>query len=252
MPKPTETRGFRTSSVKQLSIIRTTLISMTIALLIQGSTRANTGTETLESIHTTVIEFVEQQYSVTDDISIRVGKLDQRLRLSRCSQPLESDWAPGSSNAGRATVAIRCTDARPWKLYVPVRITHQQYVAVTARPMIRGQRISQNDLIIENRSLEQQRGVAIQDPGSVEGHVMKHSIAAGKVLLLRMISAPKLVERGQRVVLTAASPGLNINMKGIALEDGQLGDRIKVRNPVSKRVIHGIVFATGIVQTGTP
>lgn len=252
MPKPTETRGFRTSSVKQLSIIRTTVISMTTAILIQGSTQANTGTETLESIHSTVVEFVERQYSATDDITIRVGKLDQRLRLSRCQLPLESNWAPGSSNSGRATVAIRCSDERPWKLYVPVQISHLQYVAVTARPMARGDRIRQSDLIIEKRSLQQHRGVAIKDPRRVEGHLMKHSVAAGKVLLLRMVSAPKLVERGQRVILTAASPGLNINMKGIAMENGQLGDRIKVRNPVSKRVIHGIVFAAGIVQTGTP
>ena len=202
--------------------------------------------ERTQPIHTA------SQKTANDDITIRVGKLDERLRLSRCGHPLESNWTPGSSNAGRATVAIRCNDTRPWKLYVPVRITHQQYVAVTARPLARGERIRQADLIIEKRSLEQQRGVAIQDPGRVESHVLKYSIAAGKVLLLRMISAPKLVERGQRVILTAASPGLNINMKGIALENGQMGDRIKVRNPVSKRVIHGIVFAAGLVQTATP
>ncbi len=252
MCKPTEIRESMCKPVKQLSIIRTVTIALLAVVLVRAPAQAAVATETLESIETTVVQFIEHQYPDSEDLTIRVGKLDPRLRLTQCRDALDSTWAPGSAVIGQATVAVRCSGARPWKLYVPVRVALLRSVVVTTRTMARGERIRLSDLVLEKRNLGQQRGIVIEDPRQVEGYILKNATSAGRVLLARMLSAPKLVQRGHRVTLTAASPGLNIRMKGIALEDGLMGDTIKVRNPVSKRVLHAIVIAPGKVQTSAP
>ncbi len=205
-----------------------------------------------ERIEAAVVQFVEQQYPANGDLTVRVGRLDRRLRLVRCDNALDSSWSPGSATVGQATVVVRCAGTRPWKLYVPVRVALLQNVAVTTRPMARGERIRAEDLVLEKRTLGQQRGMAIRDPEKIHGYVLKNSVPAGKVLMARMLSAPKLVRRGRTVVLTAISPGLNIRMKGVALEDGLIGDTIKVRNTASKRTLYATVIAPGRVQTRAP
>jgi len=254
MSKATEIRSSKLNSVKRLSIFRTIAIALALvaAVLIRTPVQAAVATETLERIESAVLQFVEQQYPTNGDLTIRVGRLDRRLRLVRCRKALESTWAPGSATVGQATVAVRCEGARPWKLYVPVRVAILQYVAVTTRLMARGERIRASDLVLEKRTLGQQRGTAIRDPEQVQGYVLKNSVPAGKVMMVRMLSAPKLVKRGRIVVLTADSPGLNIRMKGVALEDGLMGETVKVRNTVSKRILYATVIAPDRVQTRAP
>jgi len=252
MYKPTEIREFMHTSVKQLSIFRELGIVLIASFMIHSPLKAAMVVEALDHIESSVLRFVEEQYPRGDDLQVRVGQLDRRLRLSRCSNALETTWAPGSATLGQTTVAVRCQGVRPWKLYVPVKVALQQNVAVTSRPMIRGERIRRGDLIIEKRALGRQRGIAIRNPEQVQGYLIKTNTSAGQVGLARMLSAPKLVERGQRVMLSALRAGWNINMHGIALEDGRRGETIKVRNPVSQRVLEGIVIAPGQVQTRAP
>lgn len=254
MRKPTETREPGPMVARQPSkicFLAAALAGMLMFTVLRPAAAAP-ATESLENITATVSTFVERQYPGSGDLRIKVGRLDPRLRLRRCAHALESTWAPGSARLGQATVAVRCAGARPWKLYVPVRIARQRKVAVTTRPMARGERISNHDLVLESRTLGQQRTAIVLDPRRVQGYTLKYAVAAGKILTARMLDAPKLVRRGHRVVMTAASQGLNIQMKGIALEDGLLGDTIKVRNPASRRVLYATVIATGQVRTGTP
>ncbi len=249
MYKATENRESVPPTVKQLSIFRALGIAMMLSLGIHASVQAALVVEALDNIEASVLNFVKQQYAADEDVDVSVGRLDQRLRLSRCTTALAAAWAPGSAAAGRTTVSIRCNGERPWKLYVPVRVALQQNVAVTTRPMIRGERIGPGDLVLEKRPVGRQQDMVIHNLALVRGYFVNNTLPAGKVVQVRMLSAPLLVRRGHQVILSALSSGLNINMKGIALNNGRLGQTVKVQNPVSKRILEGIVTAAGQVRT---
>ena len=59
---------------------------------------------------------------------------------------------------------------------------------------------------------------------------------------------PLAVKRGQRVDLVALAGGLEVRMTGEAMSDGTPGQRIKVRNLRSKRVVDGIVKSSTTIQ----
>ena len=59
-----------------------------------------------------------------------------------------------------------------------------------------------------------------------------------------------MIARGQRVWLLAESGSLTVRMSGTALETGAPGDRIRVQNNESKKVVQGLVGDDGFIRVG--
>lgn len=80
--------------------------------------------------------------------------------------------------------------------------------------------------------------------GSVEsalGLKVRQPILKGRALTPNQLEADHVVRRGQSVTLVVSSGGLKLNMSGKALIDGAIGQRIRVENSSSGRVVEGIV-----------
>ena len=224
------------------------LLVLGVALQSMNDVRAATGHQPLRDVRDAVSNFVRTQHEHDDSVKITISKLDTRLKLARCTQALEAFWAPGSEPVGNTTVGVRCAGHKAWKLYVPVRISKQVMVVVTARTLTRGHRIGRGDLRVESRDIGELRGDTITDLAMVSGYVVRRATGPDRVLSARMLSAPLLVERGQRVHLLTGIPGLSIRMRGVSLDDGARGDSVRVRNPASNRVVRARVVASGVVQ----
>ena len=204
--------------------------------------------QNLLQLHEAVIAFVRAQHSANADLEVVPDRLDPRLRLSPCERALEAFWAPGSAELGQTTVGVRCDGAKPWKLFLPTRVKLLQTVVVSSRPLARGQRLGKADLALEKRDIGALRGKAIQNPSQVLGYLMSRGVPAGRVLDSALLEAPVLVERGRRVRMAIQTKGIDITMAGTALEDGALGETVRVRNPASRRVVEGVVVGPAQVR----
>lgn len=179
---------------------------------------------------------------------VEVGSLDSRLRLAKCDVPLEAYDSPNGLNGGRGVVGVRCDGSRPWKLYVPVQLALLEPVVVSRRALVRGQTLGADDLAIDEvdtTTLHKAYFTRIED---VVGLRSKRSVAAGATLHAGLLDREQLVRRGSQVEIVAASGGLQVSMRGKALADGGRGDRIRVENLKSGRVITGTVTGHGVIQ----
>jgi flagella basal body P-ring formation protein FlgA len=70
----------------------------------------------------------------------------------------------------------------------------------------------------------------------------------GTALTPRSLKQQKIVQRGEQVILVAQAGSMEVRMNGMAMEDATLGDKIKVKNSSSNRVVEGVVQAPGVVQ----
>jgi len=68
------------------------------------------------------------------------------------------------------------------------------------------------------------------------------------VIKPKSVQAQKLVHRGEHIMLVALAGNMEVRMSGTALSDAVLGQRVRVKNISSKRVVEGIVEAAGIVK----
>jgi flagella basal body P-ring formation protein FlgA len=195
---------------------------------------------------TFLVEHLQRTQGVTPEVED--GHLDPRLQLADCTQPLEAFLPPGGRASGNTTVGVRCPGAQPWTLYVPVRVAVTGPVVVVTRPLARGALIGDADLQVVERDLAQLPFGHLQDPARVAGMQLLRPVSAGTALTPGMLEAPRLIRRGQQVTLLATAGSVEVRMSGTALGDGAEGERVRVRNLNSKRVIEGVVTAAGQIQ----
>ncbi len=214
---------------------------------------ASMAQETLqEQIRTVVVEFVaDQTRQYTASPRIKVGRLSPRLRLRRCDEPLTAFQPPGSRLLGNTTIGVRCSGHSPWTIYVPVQVQLFQPVAVAGRALARGDIIREGDIKMVERDLGALKMGYIVDREQPVGMVVKRRIGVGTLLTPQLLEAPRLVRRGEQVTIIAESGGLEIRATGKALTDGAQGDRIRVRNIRSKKIIEAIVVDPGVVKVRT-
>ncbi len=181
---------------------------------------------------------------------IEAGRLDPRLRLARCTVPLEAFLPPGGREIGSTTVGVRCNGDKRWTLYVPVKVTVFTQVVVAARSLPRGQLLSASDLSLARRDLARLPQGYFRDPAEVAGQQLKRNVTAGQALTPALLKAPRTIRRGERVTLVAGGNGVEVRMPGIALNNAARGETVRVRNVSSKRIVLGVVAGPGLVQVG--
>ncbi len=183
-------------------------------------------------------------------IKLTTSPLDSRLRLARCDQPLTTYDSPNGLKPGRNVVGVRCEGRKPWKLYVRVKVATIGPVVVAAHALARGQQIAATDLRVEDRDTSRLHRAFFTDPQGLVGQRTRRQITAGKLLHPGLVERRQLIRRGGLVKIMVRHGGLRVSMKGKALENGSLGEQVRVRNTASGRDITGEVVAAGVIEVG--
>ena len=181
---------------------------------------------------------------------LEAGRLDERLHLPACPAPLRSRTA--SETATAMSVEIRCeTAATAWKLFVPVSVNVQVPVLVATRGMARGQTVSAADVEVQTRDRATLGTAWLSSVEELQAdaapHVLSRAVAPGSVLSPSQFVSARVVRRGQSVTLVGRSGGFEVRAQGKALSDAGTGERVRVENLSSRRVVEGEVRGDGSV-----
>lgn len=205
--------------------------------------------QSLEAIRSAAASFLKhQRWHSPGKLQIHTGQLDPRLRLHRCSKKLQAFMPPGSRRSGNTSVGIRCTDHKPWKLYVPVSIKLIGRVFASANYLPRGTVIQATDLKRVEYDLARLQQGYFSTADKIIGKVLKQAVPGGGIITPAHLSRPRLVRRGESVIIMAKASGIEIRMKGKALTDGAAGELVRVKNIKSQRIIEGTVEHDGIIR----
>jgi flagella basal body P-ring formation protein FlgA len=90
----------------------------------------------------------------------------------------------------------------------------------------------------------------IDDPGALVGKVARRTLLPEHPIPAIAIDEVDLVTRGSSVQLVFQQAGLLITAYAAPLEDGSVGDVIRVRNIDSGAVVMGVVQRDGTVRVG--
>ena len=174
------------------------------------------------------------------------GRLDPRLRLARCQQPLEAFAVAGDRLSGNTSVGVQCPGG--WRLYVPVKVETLRQVLALKHALERGSTLTPDDLdqvLVDTGRLV--HGY-YTDMAAVTGYALKRSAASGTLLTHALVEEPPVIARGQRVALIAGGTGIAVQAPGEALADARMGERLRVKNLSSGKVLEGIVRGPGSVE----
>ncbi|HZH52849.1 MAG TPA: flagellar basal body P-ring formation chaperone FlgA [Microvirga sp.] len=94
------------------------------------------------------------------------------------------------------------------------------------------------------------RAAVIETPRALIGKVAKRTLLPGEAIPNNAVDDPKVVTRGTPTQVVFQENGLTITAVGTPLQDGSLGEQIRVRNADTGRIILGVVQADGRVRIG--
>jgi flagella basal body P-ring formation protein FlgA len=191
---------------------------------------------------------LQRSASTSGSVEVDVKRLDARLRLQRCDRALEAFLPASGKTSGRVTVGVRCNGGKPWSLYLPARVKRLETVVIAKHELMRGQPLRRSDLTLEQHDVGRLRRGYFVDLQRVIGQIPERNLPRGRVLSPKQLKAPDAIARGSEVSIVASIHGIQARMKGLALDNGALGERIRVKNLSSNKELEARITSAGTVQ----
>ncbi|RRQ24160.1 flagella basal body P-ring formation protein FlgA [Guyparkeria sp. SCN-R1] len=193
--------------------------------------------------------FLDAQGGGSDQLTLRAGRLDPRLRLGVCDQALEiNESRPLNLNRGRQTVKVSCHGNSPWRIYVPVELTRRQQAVVAARPLAAGDVLGIEDLDLATVDANRARRQYYTDPAELVGMMATQPLQSGQLVTAHNLGINAVVERGDIVSIQVGHGGFVVGSTGEAQGRAGVGQRVKVKNTGSGNVIETVVIDSRTVE----
>ena len=189
--------------------------------------------------HTAFTYTLAQAQTRFNNPQVSVTPLDKRLRLQHCEKGLEAFSNRDIATAGNVTVGVRCQEPVAWTVYIPLQIKVMRPMVVIARPVSANHVLTKQDLRIEQHDIGKLR----------QGYMANIAAVVGQQVIQKNHLRPlNIVKRGESIVLVASAGTMEVRMQGTAMSDASLGDRVRVKNLSSERVVEGVVDGPGVVR----
>ncbi len=195
----------------------------------------------IHQITTKIKEWANTQlairYPSAKEISIAVKLPRSVTALPLCLTNFELNTK--SIDVGRTRVGVTC-QTPAWSTRGTVNASVVAQVLVTNMPLKKGHRLVAEDYRVANIELTTPKNPYYLD-GHIVGKKLKRSLRSGELITYKHIDHDYAVHKGDAITLTFTSDTFSLSTSGIALENGVIGDRIKVRNKDSGKVLRGTV-----------
>lgn len=215
------------------------------------SANAQAPIENIGQIQSQVAQFLTDEYTKTQavKVEVKVGNLDNRLRLARCDQNLALSLKDTSNSGGNVNVQVACKGTSGWTILVPALARVYRSVAVASRTLQRGDVVTADDLTNDVKDVSEFRLGYALTTGAIVGKEVKFTVNKGEVFRNSALDAPLVIKRGDTVSVEAAAGEISVRTNGTAVTDGRIGQQIRVRNNQSARIVNAKVVGAGKVQS---
>jgi flagella basal body P-ring formation protein FlgA len=176
---------------------------------------------------------------------VAVTVLPSPATLPACDDP--EAFLPGADQRlpGRVTVGIRCGNGQTRYLQARVAVRGTYWVA--ARTVPAATPLTADMLEARQGDLGSLPPQAIRDPAAVVGRLTTSTLPAGGVVQRSQLQAAWLVHSQRQVAVEAVGQGFSVSREGQALQDGALGDAVRVRMP-NRAILTGVVAGANLVK----
>ncbi len=197
------------------------------------------------------LEFTVEDYLATNQIEgrhdIQVKQLDPRMRMNACDKDLTAALE-SSRPVGRVTVRVRCEGSSPWTVFVPAQVQLFRNVVTVMRPLKRDAIVTEDDVAMRERDVSSVGLGFLSSLDQAVGQKVVRPMVIDQVVTPVALEQPRMIHKGDQVVIIARSGSLAVRMPGEAMSDGSFNEQIRVKNLNSSRVIKANVTGPGQVE----
>lgn len=134
---------------------------------------------------------------------------------------------------------------------IPVSLEWLQRIVVTRRIIESGVVLAADDLEVKQVQITTPLN-ALSDVSQAVGRMTGRRLGEGERVSGSFLSAVPVVRRGDSVSIVVRKGTLSLRIPGEVLEDGAVGDKVRVRNVQSKRILEASVVSGEEVEVRIP
>jgi len=217
------------------------LLSFLLLCLSYGVSASGYNSLAQETLLKKVTEYVKQEVNPEnrDNIRVKALPLDSRIRIRACSEPLTFELAKRRSFTRQFPVKVTCNGLQDnWKLFAQVQVNEYIETLVTAEHIAKGELIDESKIKIAVVEKHRIRNTSTRSSKALLGGRAMRNLPRGYQIGASDVC---LVCKGDDVAIVAKSSNMMIKTSGTAIENGSLGEAIKVKNNSSERIVKGVI-----------
>jgi flagellar basal body P-ring formation protein FlgA len=218
----------------------------------------------LEQMNAALTEWVGVQNGVPAS-SVTVVPPDARVAVQPCASTYVFDYPFVS----RDSVRVRCTKPN-WQLFMKVGLVSGstpatftpgasaakgapapefRQVVVAATNLPAGLVLQRDSLKLDRMEADKISKAHYLENQGLEGQELLRAVRAGEPIRVSDLRPATLVKRGEMVLMTIGTPAtFEISVKAEAMQDGRVGEQIKLRNTESGKTLSGVVTGKGTAK----
>jgi len=244
-PSPGQTASFSRSQITEL--VQNNYSGLIVSNW-SGATQVRVSRRTRQFTDSDMTELLTatlQRESVRDRGELELHLMKPWAAIPVPDEPLTLKYTDLPASGVSANFMINCelwTGSErigTWPLTATAKVWRDIPLAHSA--LARGQLLKDADITLERRDVLVLRDAWSNFPTSDDSLELTENIAQGLPVLNRSVHARPLIHRGRIVEGLYQDGGLIISLKVEAMEDGLLGQIVRVRNPKTKHEIYGKV-----------
>lgn len=225
-----------------------------LALALAAAPIAPAGARDAAPAYPNGIDGAELAMIVNRAVRAQGGSGKPQIAANRRFPPCDHVPEAGPANGNWSLVRLSCDAPRNWIRHIrtdggggryrPAATTQSEAagaeVVTLSRSLKRGAVITRADIELAPAGASSGLGV-FTDPSDVIGRKLVANVGEGRILQARQLEQNWLIGRDMRVEIAFQTAAVTVSMPGIALQNGQLGELIEVRNTSSGRILQATV-----------
>lgn len=211
--------------------------------------------ETFESelsskIHDAIIE--KHPTVIPDEIEVRIENIEKaKEKLPENAKFYKLMIKKDSELLDRSILRIYYYDdtknfRSQYSIFVRIR-AYSNYV-FTKRPILQKTIITEKDLITRKEDIYNKPKNILGNQDYIIGKEAAYTIGENNLILDWMVKTVPLIKLGEATKAQYEKNNIKIEIKGVALEEGTLGDKIRVQLKTTKKIVLGEIIATETVK----
>ncbi len=170
-------------------------------------------------------------------VEVPKGITGYRLHIAPSSQSFSHIYLNITIDADNERLARRAS----------VQIERYAKVPVAVRDIPRGALIHPEDITYQKKRITNASQLRSM-PQSIVGSVARSPIHSGAVIKPYMVTPDYAVKKHKNVKILYQKGAIRIELLGLALDNGNIGDTVRVKNLSSNKVLQCKVLQSGVVQ----
>jgi len=222
------------------------VLRLLLVLCLPASSLAGGASQDFQALRARAASWLEQEAARSfpgAQAQVKVGLVDERLRLPACAQ-LRFFLPAGARLWSGGSLGVRCAGPADWSLYLAYDSQLRGPGLVASRPLPARHLVAAGDVDLGIVEYEQSPSLYPRELPAASR--LARPLAAGQALLIDMFLQANIIQAGKTVQVRAGGAGFDVSQEGVALNSAAPGEAVKARMP-SGRIVQGTATRDGAV-----